>query len=378
VKLYEYEAVEIAKKYGIPVPRGALASNVEEAVKIASELGLPVVLKAQVLVGGRGLAGGVKRARDVEEVRKRAAELFEMNIKGEKVEKILVEEEVCISKELYISLTVDRAAGKLVYLVSEMGGVEIEDLAKKYPEKIRRIYVDPLVGYVSYMSREAAHALNLSWDKAGFIDHMMRSMYKIMVDYDAELVEINPLVLTCDGRLVAVDVKIVIDDNSLFKHPELQAKYGRELSEFERKAKELGFSYVELDGEIGVISNGAGLTMATMDAILYYGGKPANFLDIGGGATRERIREAVKLILRHPRVKAVLVNIFGGITRCDEVAWGIVDALEETGIMKPIVVRMVGTNEEESRRILGERGLSLFSDMDEAVIRVIEIVKRGA
>jgi len=378
VKLYEYEAVEIAKKYGIPVPRGALASDVDEAVKIADELGLPVVLKAQVLIGGRGLAGGVKKARDLEEVRKKAAELFEMNIKGERVEKILVEEEVCISKELYISLTVDRATGKLVYLVSEMGGVEIEDLAKKHPEKIRRIYVDPLVGYVSYMSREATYALNLPWDKASFIDHMMRAMYKIMVDYDAELVEINPLVLTCDDRLVAVDVKIIVDDNSLFKHPELQFKYGRELSEFEREAKKLGFSYVELDGDIGVISNGAGLTMATMDAILYYGGKPANFLDIGGGATRERIREAVKLILRHPRVKAVLVNIFGGITRCDEVAWGIVDALEETGIMKPIVVRMVGTNEEEGRRILGERGLSLFSDMDEAVIRVIEIVKRGA
>jgi len=376
LKLYEYEAKEIARRYNIPVPRGKPVSTPEEAQQVASELGGQVVIKAQVLVGGRGLAGGVKFASTPGEAREVAAKLLSTEIRGLKVSTGVSRRKICISRELYLSLVIDRAARKPVFLISEMGGVEIEELARKYPDKIKKIYIDPEVGYSSYMSRIAVDVLNLPWSSIGELDSIMKSMYKIMIDYDAELVEFNPLVYTCDGKLIAVDAKITIDDNSLFKHPELQALYGREYSEYERKAKELGFSYVELDGDIGVISNGAGLTMATMDSILYYGGKPANFLDIGGGASRDRVKEAVKLMLLHPRPRVLLVNIFGGITRCDEVAMGIIEALRETGSTKPIVVRMLGTNEEEGRRILIENDIEVYVEMDDAVKKAVELAKR--
>ncbi|MCY0868915.1 MAG: ADP-forming succinate--CoA ligase subunit beta [Desulfurococcus sp.] len=374
MKLYEYEGKDIAVKYGISVPKGILASSVEEAVKAYMELGSKeVVLKAQVLVGGRGLAGGVRKAGSLEDVRVKAGEILSMNIKGERVEKLLVEEAVCIERELYLSLTVDRASRKLVYLVSGMGGVEVEELARRYPDRILRIPVDVFTGYMGYMARQALAFLNLPWDKLAALDNIMKAMYRIMVDYDAELVEFNPLAYTCDGRLVALDAKIIVDDNSLFRRPELQKLYGRDASYYEKLAKELGFNYVELDGDVGVVSNGAGLTMATMDAILHYGGRPANFLDIGGGATRDRVREAVKIILAHPRVKVVLINIFGGITRCDEVASGIVEALREIGVSKPVIVRMLGTNEEEGRRILAEHGIDVYTEMDNAVQRAVEL-----
>lgn len=375
MKLYEFEAKEIASRYGIPVPKGKIASTPDEAEQVARELGKPVVLKSQVLVGGRGLAGGIKAANTPEEARRVAENLLNMKIRGERVERVLVEEKACIAKELYLSLTIDRATKKPVYLVSEMGGVEIEELARKYPGKVHRVYVDPEIGYSDYMARKATQLLGLPWGLAQDVSSIMKSMFRIMQDYDAELVEFNPLALTCEGRLVALDAKIIVDDNSLHKHPDLAPKYGRELSEYERKAKELGFSYVELDGDIGVISNGAGLTMATMDSILYYGGRPANFLDIGGGATRDRVKEAVKLMLQHPRSRVLLVNVFGGITRCDEVALGIVEALREVGQTKPIVVRMLGTMEEEGRRILSEHGIPVYTEMDEAVK---EAVKRAS
>ena len=374
MKLYEFEAKEIASRYGISTPKGRIASTPDEAERVALEIGKPVVLKVQVLVGGRGLAGGVKFADTPEEAREYAKALLGATIRGEKVEKLLVEEKVCISRELYLSLTIDRATRKPLYLISEMGGVEIEELAKKYPEKVHRIYVDPEVGYSDYMARKAVNAVKLPWSYVQEFSSIMKSMFKIMLDYDAELVEFNPLAVTCDGKLVALDAKIVIDDNSLFRHPDLAAKYGREMSFYERKAKELGFSYVELDGEIGVISNGDGLTMATMDSILHYGGKPANFLDIGGGATRDRVKEAVKLMLQHPRPRVILVNIFGGITRCDEVAYGIVEAIREAGYTKPIVVRMLGTMEEEGRRILTEHGIPVYIEMDDAIKKAIEYV----
>lgn len=372
MKLYEYEAKDIVRKYNIDVPNGYVVETPEEAVEAFRKLG-KAVLKSQVLVGGRGLAGGIKKALSEEEAYSKARELLSMSIKGERVRKLLVEELVCISRELYLSLTVDRASRAIVYLVSPMGGVEIEELAKKFPDKILRIHVDPLIGYTGYMAREAVSFLGLPFEYYAKMDSLMKSMYRIMADYDAELVEFNPLALTCDGKLVPVDAKIIIDDNALYKRPELQQLYGRELSPYERKAKELGFNYVELDGNIGVVSNGAGLTMATMDSILYFGGRPANFLDIGGGASRERVREAIKLVLSHEKVEVLLVNIFGGITRCDEVANGIVDALTEVSERKPIVVRMLGTNEEEGRRILESRGISVFTEMDEAVRKAVEL-----
>jgi len=372
LKLYEYEAKEIASRYGIPVPRGKLARTPDEAYIVASELG-STVIKAQVLVGGRGLAGGVKIAQTPWEAREAAFKLLESSIRGVKVNIVLVEEKICVSRELYLSLTIDRAMRKPVFLVSEMGGVEIEDLARKYPGKVHRIHVDPEVGYSDYMSRIALSALNLPWSSLSELSSIMKSMYRIMVEYDAELVEFNPLAYSCEGKLIALDAKIIIDDSSLPRHPDLQELYGRELTSYEKKARELGFSYVELDGDIGVISNGAGLTMATMDSILFYGGKPANFLDIGGGASRERVREAVKLMLNHSRTRVLLVNIFGGITRCDEVALGIIEALKEVSQVKPIVVRMLGTNEEEGRRILLEQGISVFVEMDDAVKTAVNL-----
>lgn len=375
MKLYEYEAKNVASRYGIPVPRGRVARSPDEAMSIAKDIGV-VVIKAQVLVGGRGLAGGVKFASTPEEAYQVASKLLSTTIRSVQVSAVLVEEKVCINRELYLSLTVDRAVRKPVYLVSEMGGVEIEELAKKYPDKIHKIYIEPEVGYSDYMSRRALLALNLQWSSIGELSSIMKAMYRIMLDYDAELVEFNPLAYTCDGRLVALDAKIVVDDNSLFKHPDLASLYGRELLDYEKRARELGFSYIELDGEIGIISNGAGLTMATMDSVLYYGGKPSNFLDIGGGASKERVKEAVKLMLTHPKSKVLLVNIFGGITRCDEVAIGIVQALREIGFSKPIVVRMLGTNEEEGRRILQENNIDVYTEMDEAVKAVVELIKR--
>jgi succinyl-CoA synthetase beta subunit len=375
MKLYEFESKEIVARYGIPVPRGRVVDKPEEALQVAKEL-RAVVLKAQVLIGGRGLAGGIKFANTPEEARDAAIELLSKSIRGEKVNKLLVEEKVCIAKELYLSLTIDRAVRKPVYIVSEMGGVEIEELAKKYPEKVYKLYVDPAIGFTEYIARNALKFLNIPWNYTQDLINIMNVMYKIMMDYDAELVEFNPLALTCDGRLIALDVKIIIDDNSLYRHPALQKLYGRDLSEYEKKAKDLGFSYVELDGDIGVVCNGAGLTMATMDSILYYGGKPANFLDLGGGAQSERIKEAVKLMLAHPKVKVLLINIFGGITRCDEAAMGIVKAVKEIGISKPIVARMLGTNEEEGKRILIEHGIQVFSEVDDAVKKAIEIAKQ--
>lgn len=375
MKLYEYEAKDIVKKYNIDVPLGYVVETPEEAVEAFRKLG-KAVLKSQVLVGGRGLAGGIKKALSEEEAYSKARELLSMSIKGEKVRKLLVEELICISKEMYLSLTVDRATKSIIYLVSPMGGVEIEELAKKFPDKVLRIYVDPLVGYSSYMAREAVAFLGLPFEYYAKMDSLMRSMSRLMSDYDAELVEFNPLALTCDGKLMPVDAKIIVDDNALYRRQELQPLYGRELSQYERKAKELGFNYVELDGNIGVVSNGAGLTMATMDSILYFGGKPANFLDIGGGASRDRVREAIKLVLSHEKVEVLLVNIFGGITRCDEVANGIIDALTESKERKPVVVRMLGTNEEEGRRILESHGISVFAEMDEAVKMAVELSKR--
>ena len=376
MKLFEYEAKNIVKKYGIPVPNGEIADSPEKVKEIASRFGKEVVVKSQVLVGGRGLAGGIKIASNPDEAYNVAKQLLGSKIKGEVVKLVLVEEKICFEKEYYLSLTIDRSNRSLVYLVSPLGGVEIEDLVKKHPEKLLKIPVDPLTGYKHYYSRIAGSFLGIPKEYWRELDTIMYAMYNVMHDYDAELVEFNPLAWRCGGGLIALDAKILVDDNSLFKHPDLMEKYGRELGEYEKKAKELGFSYVELDGDIGVIANGAGLTMATMDTILLHGGKPANFLDVGGGASRDRVKEAVKLLLTHPRVKVLLVNIFGGITRCDEVAYGIIEAIKEVGISKPIVIRLLGTNEEEGRKILSEHGFNVFSEVDDAVHKAIELAKR--
>ncbi|MEM1768290.1 MAG: ADP-forming succinate--CoA ligase subunit beta [Desulfurococcaceae archaeon] len=375
MKLYEYEAKNIVKQYGIPIPKGELADNPDKVREIAHSFKGSVVIKSQVLVGGRGLAGGIKSADNPDEAYDIALKLLGSSIRGEVVKQVLVEEKICFEKEYYLSLTVDRSARTLVYLASQLGGVEIEDLVRKHPDKLLKISIDPLIGYKSHYSRIVAMFLNIPRDYWNQIDSIMKSMYNIMIDYDAELVEFNPLAWKCDGGLIALDAKIIVDDNSLYKHPDLLQKYGRELGLYEKKARELGFSYVELDGDIGVIANGAGLTMATMDTILLYGGKPANFLDVGGGASRDRVREAVKLLLTHPHVKVLLINIFGGITRCDEVAHGIVEAYNEVKTNIPLVIRLLGTNEEEGRRILADYGFNVYSEIDDAVKKAIELVQ---
>ncbi|MEM4959941.1 MAG: ADP-forming succinate--CoA ligase subunit beta [Desulfurococcaceae archaeon] len=376
MKLYEYEAKEIVSKYGIPVPKGRVASNPDEARSAALEIGLPVVIKSQVLVGGRGLAGGIRFASALEEVVREASELLSSEIKGEKVEKILVEEMIRVEREIYLSLTIDRYSRTPIYLISTLGGVDIEKLVKEHPDKLLKLNVNPFTGYKSFYSRVAARFLELPFESLNTLDLIMGAMYRVMLDYDAELVEFNPLALVKGGGLVALDAKLIIDDNSLWKHPGLVEKYSRELSFYEKKARELGFSYVELTGDVGIIANGAGLTMATMDTISLYGIKPANFLDVGGGASADKVYEAVKLLLEHPRVKALLINIFGGITRCDEIARGVVRALQTIGFSKPIVVRMLGTNEEEGRRILNEKGVQVFSELEDAIRSLKEMLER--
>ncbi len=375
MKLYEYEAKEIARRHGIPVPRGGVAYTPEEARRIAEELGARgYAVKAQVLVGRRGLAGGVKLVDTPEDVYSAAELLLNTRIRGVPVEAVLVEEKVGIKRELYVAMTVDRAGRRIVLLASPLGGVEIEELVREHPDQLLRISIDPAEGLQPYMARWAAVFLGLDRDLWKQFGGIVGGMWSIMKELDAELVEFNPLAVTDDG-LVAVDAKINIDDNSLYRHPDFAEKALREYSGLERRAREMGFSYVELGGDIGILCNGAGLTMATMDLVSYYGGRPANFLDIGGGAKRERVREAVKLLLTHPSLKVLLVNIFGGITRCDEVAGGIVDALRETGSGIPIVARVLGTNEEEGRRILAENGIDVYTEIDEAVKRAVEIAR---
>ncbi|WFO75287.1 ADP-forming succinate--CoA ligase subunit beta [Desulfurococcaceae archaeon MEX13E-LK6-19] len=373
MKLYEYESKELARKYGIPVPRGKVAFTPDDAEAVAREIGKPVAVKSQVLVGRRGLAGGILFADTPDEARRIAEKLLGSTIRGVRVEAVLVEEKACIEKEYYLSMTVDRFARKPVILASYMGGVEVEELVREHPESLLKIHVDPGIGITSYMARYIVKHFGLPLSYTSSLMKILEGMWKMMNELDLELVEFNPLALTCNKELVALDAKIIVDDNSLYKHKEFAEKSLREYSGVELEARKLGFAYVELDGDIGIIGNGAGLTMATMDLVNLYGGKPANFLDVGGGASRERVKEAVKILLKHPRTKVVLVNIFGGITRCDEVAAGLVAALKETGSKKPVVVRLLGTNEEEGRRILREAGIHAFSELDDAVKKAVEL-----
>jgi succinyl-CoA synthetase beta subunit len=376
MRLLEYEAKQVFREYGIKTPEGVLCRSPMEVKEAVARLGESVI-KAQVPVGGRGLAGGVRFTSDPEEAVRIASELFERGVRGYRVDAVLVEKKVCVNRELYLSVTVDRSARSIVYLASRLGGVEIEELAKKKPEEVIKINLDPLIGYSPFVARTIASFLGLPPSIWGEFERITVGLYRIMIDYDAELVEINPLVVDCGGSLVALDAKILVDDNSLYRHPDLAGLKSRELTEEERSAREKGFTYVSLDGYIGVIGNGAGLTMATMDLIEYYGGKPANFLDVwsGGGASRDRVKEAVKLLLENPRIKVVLVNIFGGMTRCDEVAMGVRQALEEAPVKKPIVVRLMGTNQEEGVRILREIGLDVYEDVDEAVRKAVELAR---
>ncbi|MBS7621258.1 ADP-forming succinate--CoA ligase subunit beta [Candidatus Bathyarchaeota archaeon] len=376
MKLLEYEAKRILAKYGVPTPKGGLATSITQAREIASKLKPPLVIKAQVPVAGRGKAGGIIFADSTAEVEKAAEKLLSMQIKGIPVRSIWIEEKIEAKKELYFGLTVDRSSKSYVAIASSEGGMEIEEVAVKTPERVIRLPIDPQCGFRPYHARQIAKRMGYSGNQLSLLGNIFYSLYKAGMDYDAELIEMNPLVETLNGDFVAVDIRIIIDDNALFRHQEFKDRILEgELSPQEIEAAKNDIAYVKLDGDIGVIGNGAGLVMATLDAIQLYGGKPANFLDVGGGAPSEKIAAALKIVLSDPNVKALFINILGGITRCDEVARGILTAKEKLGIEKPLVIRLVGTNEEEGKRILTEAGIHVLESMEEAAQRVVEIVK---
>jgi len=373
MKIHEYQAKELFRKYNIPVPEGSVAFTPDEAVASAEKLGgYPVVVKAQIHAGGRGKGGGVKLAKSVEEVKKTASEIIGMTLvthqtgpEGRLVGKVLVEQMVEIKREFYLSIVPDRATAKIVIMASQAGGMDIEEVAEETPEKIIKVFVDPLAGIQAYHCRELSFGLNLTAASGKKLITMVKSLYRLFIDYDCSLVEINPLGVTEDFDVIAFDAKVDIDSNALYKHKDIQ-EY-RDLGEedpLELEASKFNLNYINLDGNIGNVVNGAGLAMATMDIIKQAGAEPANFLDVGGGATSEMVENAFRIILMDKKVKGILVNIFGGILRCDVFAQGVVQAAEKTGIDIPVVVRMEGTNVEEGRKILADSGLKLETAVD--------------
>jgi succinyl-CoA synthetase beta subunit len=362
VKLHEYQSKRVFAQYGVPIPEGDVATTPEEARAIAERLGGPVIVKSQVLVGGRGKAGGIKLARTPDEAAQLAAQILSLEIKGLPVRKVLVDQAADIRQEIYLGVVMDRAAARPVMMASSEGGVEIEEVARTNPEAIKKVHIDPFIGLRGYQTRWLAKGIGLDPALHRPFDRIAQGLYRAFVESDASLAEINPLVVTGEGSLLAVDGKMVLDDNGLFRHADLaEMRDVDEETPTEREAREAGLSYVQLDGEIGCMVNGAGLAMATMDITKHFGGAPANFLDIGGGAKADRVAAALRLILADPNVKAVLFNIFGGITRCDEVAKGILAALQEVKPQVPMVVRLVGTNEEEGRRLLEKSGYAMIT-----------------
>ena len=367
MKLQEFQAKRVFGQFGIPVPQGEIATAAEEARTIAERINGAVVVKAQVLVGGRGKAGGIKLARTPEEAEQWAASILGMDIKGLKVRKVLVDPAADIRSEIYLGMILDRARRRVVVMASSEGGVDIEEVAARSPEKIVQAVIDPCLGLKEYQARELAVGIGLPREQMGQFAQICQGLYSAFTGCDADLAEINPLVTQGDGSLLAVDGKMVLDDSGLFRHPELAVMRDEdEETPEERQARLNGLSYVKLDGEIGCMVNGAGLAMATMDIIKFYGGSPANFLDVGGGAKADKVAAALRIILSDANVKAVLFNIFGGITRCDEVAKGILQALVDVPTLVPMVVRLVGTNDVEGRAILREAKMNTAETLMEA------------
>jgi succinyl-CoA synthetase beta subunit len=386
MKIHEYQAKELFKKYKIPIPAGGAAFSVDEACRVAAGLGgWPVVVKAQIHAGGRGKGGGVKLAHSAAEVKTVAGQILGMTLvthqtgpEGRLVRKVLVEQGLNIKKELYLSIIPDRATAKIVLMASEAGGMDIEEVAANAPEKIIKVFVNPLLGLQGYHCRRLAYGLNLPPAVAKSFTPMIQNLYRLFMEHDCSLVEINPLVLTAEEAVIALDAKVNFDDNALFRHKEIPEF--RDLNEenpLEVEASTFNLNYIALDGNVGNMVNGAGLAMATMDIIKLAGAEPANFLDVGGGANTEMVENGFRIILSDPNVKGVLINIFGGILRCDILANGVVEAARKTGIQVPVVVRMEGTNVEEGRRILAESGLNLITaaDLKDAAQKVAEIVK---
>jgi succinyl-CoA synthetase beta subunit len=386
VKIHEYQAKEMFAKYGIPVPKGGVASTPAEANKIAAELGGRVVIKAQVYAGGRGKGGGIKTAQSLNEVEKLAGEIIGMQLithqtsaNGVPVDKVLVEEEGAIAGELYLGIVIDSAKGMPVIMASEAGGMDIEEVAANTPEKILKEHVDPMIGFQPFIGRRLAFGLNLNAELIRPMVQLIGNLFRVFKEQDASLVEINPLVITSDGKLLALDAKLNLDDNAVFRHrdyPDLRDPAQEDKLDLE--AAKHNLSYIRLDGDVGCMVNGAGLAMATMDIIKLMGAEPANFLDVGGGASEEMVSNAFILLLSDPKVKAALVNIFGGILRCDIVARGIIDASKQMDIKVPIVVRMRGTNVEEGMSLLTESDLPIIlaKDLKDAAEKVVA-ARRG-
>jgi len=382
VKIHEYQGKDLFRKYGIAVPRGIPAFSVEDAVKAAKDLGGPVwVVKAQIHAGGRGKGGGVKLARSMDEVKSLAGTILGMQLvthqtgpTGQPVRRLLIEEGADIKKELYAAMVVDRGSQRVVLMASADGGMDIEEVAAKTPERIHKVYIDPPKGLTDAQSDEIARAIGISDAMLPQARAMFGGLYRLFVETDASLAEINPLIITGDVKLIALDAKLNFDANALFRHPDVVAL--RDLDEedpAEVEASKFDLSYISLDGDIGCLVNGAGLAMATMDVIKLYGGNPANFLDVGGGATAEKVTEAFKIMLRNKGLKAILVNIFGGIMRCDVIAQGVIAASKAVSLKVPLVVRMKGTNEQEGRALLAQSGLPIINanDMAEAAQKVV-------
>ncbi|MGD8717928.1 MAG: ADP-forming succinate--CoA ligase subunit beta [Candidatus Zixiibacteriota bacterium] len=366
MKIHEYQAKEIFKEFGIATPAGRVASTPGEAEAVAAEVGCPVAVKAQVHVGGRGKAGGIKVAKTPAEAKEAAEKILGMDIKGLTVGKVLVEKASNIGKEYYLGFVNDRGAKAVTLMGSAEGGVEIEEVARTNPEAIIKVTMDPCLGLHGYQAFAVGKRLTGDAKKARVVADVLGRIYKAFTFYHCSLAEINPFVETAEGEFIALDAKINIDDNALHLHPKL-AEGRDDLAQTELRAKAAGLSYVPMEGNVACIVNGAGLAMTTMDLIKLYGGEPANFLDVGGSSSPEKILTAMDIITSYPGVKAVLVNIFGGITRCDDVATGLVAALEKQPLDVPLVVRLTGTNEEEAREILKKAGIEAGSDMDEAV-----------
>lgn len=381
MKLYEYEAKTILTKYGIPTPKGGLATNTKQASEITGNLTPPFVIKAQALVAGRGKAGGILFANSATEAEEAIKKLLNMQIKGIPVKSVWIEEKIDIQKELYFGITTDRFNQSYVVIASSVGGMEIEEVASKTPEKIVKQPIDPKFGFHPFQARQIARKIGYAGGQLSELGRIFEALYRVGMEYDSELIEMNPLVETKEGKFVAADARMIIDDNALFRHQEYKKRLlegaSEELTTQELEAMKSDLAYVKLDGTIGVIGNGAGLVMATLDTIQYYGGKPANFLDVGGGASSEKIAAAIKIVLSDPNVKTLFINILGGITRCDEVARGIIEVKEQFDVQKPMVIRLVGTNEEEGKRILTDAGIYVLESMEEAAQQAVEITRRG-
>jgi succinyl-CoA synthetase beta subunit len=372
MKIHEYQAKDIFKHYGIPVPVSCVVKDAHRARDFAEKTGKKVVVKAQVHVGGRGKAGGIKLADNPDEAFRSAGEILGKRLKGLIVDKVLVEEAINIKKEYYLGITMDRKSRKNVVMLSTEGGVDIEEVAARTPEKIEKLYIDPAFGLKDFEIKKLSVKANLSKSAREF-SHFLKSLYRLYLENDATLAEINPLILTGEGKLMAGDAKILLDDNAMFRHKDLETL--QEIAEddpIEQEARKSNIPYVRLDGDIGIMGNGAGLVMTTLDMVKREGGNPANFLDIGGGGSSEKTKKSLEIITMDKNLNGIFINIFGGITRCDEAAKGIIEAIKSLHISMPVVIRLAGTREEEGRRLFEAEGFEVGRDMNEAAKKVVE------